>query len=47
MKTNRQELWKKDCNLHVFGYCLRWQKTRKVDDSDDEDKCYINDEEKQ
>jgi len=47
LKTNKQELWNKDCNLELFGYCIRWKKTRKPQDSDDADKCYINDEEKQ
>ena len=47
LKINKQELWKKDCNLQLFGYCFRWKKTWKADDSDDEDKCFINDEEKQ
>gem|GEM_PF-1991200 len=47
MKINKQEIWNKDCNLHLFGYCLRWKKTWKPDDSADEKKCYTGDTEKQ
>lgn len=47
LKINKQELWNRDCVMHLFGYCVRWKKTRKPQDSDDEDKCYIGDEEKQ
>ncbi len=47
LKTNKQSLWNKECNLHLFGYCIRRKKTWKANDSDDENKCYINDTEKQ
>jgi hypothetical protein len=47
LKINRQDIRNKDCNLHLFGYCIRRKKTWKPDDSADENKCYIGDEEKQ
>lgn len=50
-KTNRQSLRELTCNKYFLwrkrlGICMK-PKTRSVDDSDDEDKCYVNDTEKQ
>lgn len=47
IKINKQELRSRDCKFHLFGYCILRQKTRKAQDSANQDKCYIDDPNKQ
>jgi len=47
LKINKQSLWNRECNMHLFGYCIRRKKTWKAQDSANANKCDINDTTKQ